>query len=83
MSEKAVGTPKEKSPATLEQILVMLQQADFAVPEPYLSEIVNTYGYVQRLVSRIHRKYGFEEEPAHVFNPLAFEPEDVAAKVER
>ncbi|MFC4275834.1 hypothetical protein [Achromobacter aloeverae] len=59
-------------PATSEQILILLQQAEFVLPEPYLSEIISAYGYVRRLVARIHRGYRFDEEPAHVFNPLAF-----------
>jgi hypothetical protein len=77
MSE-VVAVPAPKPPATPEQILVMLQQAGFVLSEPYLSEVISAYGYVQRLVARIHRGYRFDEEPAHVFRPRNFEPRDAA-----
>jgi hypothetical protein len=72
MSQPAV--PTGRAPAAPEQILVLLEQADFPLSEPYLSELVTAYGYVQRLTSRIQRGYRHDEEPAHIFNPRAFEP---------
>jgi len=80
MSESTAASAG-KPPATPDQILVMLQQADFALPEPYLSEIINAYGYVQRLAARVQRGYRFDEEPAHVFNPLVFGHAGAAGEV--
>lgn len=57
----------------LDRMAVLLTQANFVLAEPYLSELLEVYGYVQRISARVHGYYRFDEEPAHVFDPRAFE----------
>lgn len=59
----------------LDRMAVLLAQADFVLAEPYLSELLEAYGYVQRISARVHGSYRFDEEPAHVFDPRAFAPQ--------
>lgn len=58
----------------LDRMSVLLAQADFDLAEPYLSELIEAYGYVRTMSARVHGYYGFAEEPAQVFDPRAFEP---------
>jgi|GEM_PF-2490968 hypothetical protein len=57
-----------------DELSVLLAQADFELPEPYLSELRDAYAHVQRMKARVHRNYRYDEEPAHVFHPRTFEP---------
>jgi len=55
----------------LDRITVLLEQADFVLAEPYLSELIQAYGHVQRMSARLQGYYRFDEEPIHIFNPRA------------
>lgn len=56
-----------------DRLSVLLAQADFELTEPYLSELRDAYRFVKRMSARVHRDYRYDEEPAHRFDPRAFE----------
>jgi hypothetical protein len=64
----------EKPPTSPEHIAVLLKHADLQLPEAYLAELIEAYGYVERMVGRIHRGRDRADEAAHVYNPRTFEP---------
>jgi hypothetical protein len=57
-----------------DDILVLAKYAGLDLPEAYFDELVEAYGHVQRMVSRLPRDRPRGDEPAHVFVAKAFLP---------
>lgn len=58
----------------LDRMIVLLEQADFVLAEPYLSELIEAYSHVERMSARLQGDYRFDEEPVHIFDPRTGEP---------
>lgn len=58
-----------------DDILLLARLAGLALPEAYEGELVSAYGHVRRLVALLPELHGHSDEPAHVFVPLAFQPD--------
>ena len=57
-----------------EEIADLARQAGLNLPEEYLSELIDAYGHVRRMVDRLSIPRPHGDEPAHVFAPISFKP---------
>ena len=54
-----------------DDVVALARSAGLALPEPYLSELIEAYGHVHAMLERQRRSQVPSGEPAHVFVPLA------------
>ena len=59
---------------TRDDILTLARLAGLDLPTAYEEELVDAYGHVRHLVARLPRSRARSDEPAHIFDPLAFGP---------
>lgn len=57
-----------------EEIAALARQAGLDLPDEYLSELIDAYGHVRRMVDRLSTPRPHGDEPAHVFAPSSFQP---------
>ncbi len=50
-----------------DEILVLARYAGLDLPPEYFDDLVDAFGYVQKMVSRLPRDVPRSDEPAHVF----------------
>ena len=62
-----------KSPSQ-DEIILLARQAGLDLPPEYMTELVEAYGNVRRLIDRIPAGRPRSDEPAHVFDPAKFLP---------
>ncbi len=59
---------------TQDEIVLLARQAGLELPPEYLSELIDAYGNVRRMIDRIPTGRPHGSEPAHVFLPGKFVP---------
>ena len=57
-----------------DEIVLLARQAGLDLPPEYFSELIDAYGNVRRMISRIPTGRPRGDEPAHVFAPTTFLP---------
>ena len=57
-----------------DEIVLLARQAGLNLPAEYLSELIEAYGNVRRMIDRIPTERPRGDEPAHVFVPAKFMP---------
>lgn len=57
-----------------EDIAVLARHAGLELPPAYFDQLVAAHADVRRMIANIPRNAAPADEPAHVFNPLAFLP---------
>ncbi len=57
-----------------DEILLLARQAGLDLPDAYVDELVDAYGFVAAMVGRLPRNRARADEPAHVFQPITFLP---------
>jgi hypothetical protein len=70
MSDKPVITETAALPA--QHVAILAASARMKLSEAHLAELVDAYGYIQRMLTRIHGNFHPSVEPAHVFAPTTF-----------
>ncbi len=65
-----------ETPLSREEIVVLAKRAGLDLAPPYLDELAEAYGYVQQMVARLPRSRPRSDEPAHVFAPATFVPQE-------
>jgi len=61
---------------TREEILVLAKTAGLDLPAEYFDELVDAYGHLQTMISRLPRNRARSDEPAHVFHATTFLPQE-------
>jgi hypothetical protein len=61
------------SPSSPETVAILARNAGLSLSPAHLAELVDAYGYIERMLTRLHRNRARSDEPAHVFVPTAFE----------
>jgi hypothetical protein len=59
-------------PATREEIAVLARRAGLKLAEEHFEELVEAYGYVEQMLTRLRRARSYADEPAHIFAPYKF-----------
>jgi hypothetical protein len=59
-----------------EEIVLLAKHAGLDLPPAYFDELVAAYANVRRMVARIPRSRPRGDEPAHVFSPIKFLPQE-------
>lgn len=62
-----------KLPTPPEHVAILATNAGLQLPDAYLAELIDAYGYIERMLARIHRGRDRADEPAHVFVASAFQ----------
>lgn len=62
-------------PADREDILAAARLAGLRLPAAYEAEMLDAYAHLRPLLARLPRVRPHRDEPAHIFDPLAFQPE--------
>ena len=57
-----------------EDILSVARLAGLHLPASYEDELVEAYDHIRRLVALLPQPRSCDDEPAHVFDPVTFEP---------
>jgi hypothetical protein len=65
----------EHTPSRAE-IVVLAKHAGLDLPPAYLDELVGAYTNVHRIMARIPWSRPRGDEPAHVFTPMKFLPQE-------
>ena len=63
-------------PATRQEIDVLARRAGLNLTDEHLDELVQAYGYVEQMLTRLRRARSYGDEPAHVFVPTKFVPSE-------
>ena len=71
---KAPAPAGDETGPTRDEILALARLAGLDLPAAYEEELVDAYRHVRRLVPRLPRSRPRGDEPAHIFDPLAFGP---------
>ncbi len=59
-----------------EELRILAKRADLDLPPEYFEELIDAYGHVQAMVSRLPRNRARGDEPAHVFNAATYLPQE-------
>jgi hypothetical protein len=70
MSDKPVSN--EAPALSAQHVAILAASARMQLSEAHLAELVDAYGYIQRMLARIHGNFHHSVEPAHVFAPAIF-----------
>lgn len=62
----------ELEPTSLTVIDALLEAAEFSPTAEQKAEILDAYPHVRKMLERLKRDYGFQDEPAHVYAPSKF-----------
>jgi hypothetical protein len=62
----------EKSSIPDQHVAILAASAGMQLSEAHLAELVDAYGYIQRMLARIHGRFDRADEPAHVFVASTF-----------
>jgi hypothetical protein len=61
-------------PSSPETVAILARNAGLSLSPEHLAELVDAYGYIERMLARLHRNRARADEPAHIFVPTVFEP---------
>jgi hypothetical protein len=78
----SMSTPSDRAgppPALPEHVAVLAARAQLQLSPAHMAELVDAYGYVERMLGRLHRGHDRGAEPAHVFVATAFGPDGAGA----
>jgi hypothetical protein len=70
--KSTVGTRMSLEPATREEIAVLARRAGLKLAKEHFEELVEAYGYVEQMLTRLRRARSYADEPAHIFAPRKF-----------
>jgi len=59
-------------PATREEIAALARRAGLKLAKEHFEELVEAYGYVEQMLTRLRRARSYADEPAHIFVPQKF-----------
>jgi hypothetical protein len=57
-----------------DEIVQLARHAGLVLPAEYVPELIEAYGHVRRMISRVSVARPHGDEPAHVFVPSVFLP---------
>jgi uncharacterized protein YdcH (DUF465 family) len=63
-------------PATREEIAILARRAGLRLNEEHFKQLVDAYGHLEQMIGRIRRARSYADEPAHVFVPSKFRPQE-------
>lgn len=63
-------------PATREDITVLARNAGLELPPDLFEELVQAYANIEPMLMRLRRGRDRADEPAHVFDPRKFMPQE-------
>jgi hypothetical protein len=67
------------SSASPETVAILARNAGLSLSPAHMAELVDAYGYIERMLARLHRNRARADEPAHIFVPTVFEPKGEVA----
>ena len=66
--------------AAPEEVAVLARMAGLDLAPDHLADLVDAYGHLEAMLSRLPRDWAYAEEPAHVFDPRRFMPQKPTAR---
>jgi hypothetical protein len=66
------------SASSPETIAILARHAGMNLSPAHLADLVDAYGYIERMLARLHRSRPASDEPAHVFAPSTFDNKEAA-----
>jgi hypothetical protein len=63
----------EKPAIPDQHVAILAASAGMRLSDAHLAELVDAYGYIQRMLARIHGRFDRADEPAHVFVASTFD----------
>ncbi len=60
--------------ASREEIAVLANRAGLNLAPEHFDQLVEAYGFVEKMIAALARAHSYGDEPAHAFVPAKFDP---------